>query len=1621
MATSTVAPAPLLTGPLLLDGRSPLSLLLPACPAPTSGALHLWLRPDEAPGEDRDVVLLDTAPPAAVTRPVAGLPAHGRHEFTEHSVDACSAISHGLGPLAHALRPGVQTPHRPVAALSAAHNDSGTLALALADSAAAGLPLMAYSLTVPVACSAGGRCVGRGDVAGGAGEGGAAAPAPSPPSAIDALLRSRHPAAWRLQATSDELLTGACRWHDVDARSRVVFPSAACAACGGGGDASCALPPGVAASTLTWALPRASHCTRYRLVLRSMGGSRSSGGGAPPPSTVTTANVPLLSDPAAAGIVLTRLRLWGRRAADSEPIPGAHGWGWRLLLVGPPGQRRLRLACTSRVLDAIAAHPLLPQQQQREWAHVAVVVGVGGTGGAPTLCATISVDGVPVPLLPAAAVLSRGLPATPADAGGSGVLPTSFSAPLPLNLAASLAAAPLGDGVTVGGPAFLSAAAAATSASGAPAAGEPSLAEDAPPYPGSSLACFRGAIAQVACGAASSSSASPPSLPPSAWAGREVPPPLPPMRAGPLPSLEHVMLLMPPQSLAKSEAGVTGDGATPSAVEDCLRVDAPFLPRYRGRGGHLRGSRSSTRGSSSGTSPPSSAARGLGRLAPHGGPVTVLCHDCGPTVYADDDAVGGPRFTTAAAVEDARAASLQREAATAAAGRAESSTDAPLPVVPPSEAAPDSAITPPSSGPGGRRPPGVRVREEPLPLAVAVIVAAAAAEAGTTDGGPAGSPPTAPPPDSLLARALSSSPSPTLVGHTYRLLHWAHADVLVYFSHDRLAVPPPSWVAAGRSHGVPLLGTLITEWGHGEAANEMLTRYALAAEATGGVCPLAAALARLAAARGFHGWLVNIEAPLPGPAPLSAPSSGDASESALVDTAAAAGAGMVAFLRQLTAATHAAVPGGRGCVLWYDSLSHATGRVQWQSALSPAHNAPFLDACDGLFTDYHWDERRLRASFEGAATATGGGGGIGGTVSSPSSSPLPPRTRDVAVGVDVWGRGMPTGGQWRTRQALEMVRAACEPQPQQQLPPDGASAARSQPPAPVPPAPPLSFALFAPAWAYEACGGADGDASLATSLEGRLWSGAGDCGDGDDGGAGAPGVVNLSGTLSDDPSIALAGWSITAGGADGWAVAQSGSSGGPCFVTSHRWCEARQTAPLLHAAGPSASPHPLPPSVTVSEWHAGSGPNTADTYRLRAWLVDFAGAPLAPHDAATLEPVWPSTSPWAFDSGRLTTAAEWRRVAHTFSHLPPSTAAVVLSHGGCDAEGWAGHYGARMRGAAVTVPRSPAQADAAGLACGLRLPGRRLLPVPPGVVSSPTLLPRLPLPPADLAALVSYAPSHGVRPAAAVLPLSTVFCDGVGGGWYERGVRTVDAPWVDVGQTTLLPSFTDHHVSAGLVGVGGPCSVAAEAGVGGSSSHRLLTPLLPSTIASDGGVSGPLPTSLSTNLSHHAGWERGGCLVVAGNVPLQPHPQPACQDPQVTGWAPVRLLALDVPLQQPLAPGEDAAAAHITATLTYRVEAAVGVPATSVSASPLLLLDCGGLAVGERAAPTAPAPAGGWVTATFTFRLPAALAVAGVAAAELWLAVSCGGSSGDAPAGGASGGSARTAQVVLALGELTLE
>ncbi|KAK8552901.1 hypothetical protein V6N13_055679 [Hibiscus sabdariffa] len=218
----------------------------------------------------------------------------------------------------------------------------------------------------------------------------------------------------------------------------------------------------------------------------------------------------------------------------------------------------------------------------------------------------------------------------------------------------------------------------------------------------------------------------------------------------------------------------------------------------------------------------------------------------------------------------------------------------------------------------------------------------------------------------------------------YAIWHWYLMDVFVYFSHYLVTLPPPCWTNAAHRHGVKVLGTFITEGSDGYAiCQEMLST-------TESAHKYAERLAELAVALGFDGWLLNIE----------------------VDIDVKQIPNLKEFITHLTQTMHSSVPAS--LVIWYDSVT-IDGYVSYQNQLNQ-QNKPFFDICDGIFTNYWWQEDYPEQSTKVAGD----------------------RKFDVYMGIDVFGRGTYGGGGWDTNVALDVI-------------------VKSD----------VSAALFAPGWVYE--------------------------------------------------------------------------------------------------------------------------------------------------------------------------------------------------------------------------------------------------------------------------------------------------------------------------------------------------------------------------------------------------------------------------------------------------------------------------------------------------------------------------------------------------------------------------
>lgn len=1537
-------------------------------------------------------------------------------------------------------------------------------------------------------------------------------------------LSDHYPKSWSFEGSTDGLL-----WTVIDARHDVGIPTLHATSSNLFSAARIPTPDGHTACfegqvVITATLSQPVVLKHFRLHVHSIGASTGSMSGSTKDGKgLRLSGLGLLAlQPTSAGASIAA----GSDGDGTSAQRAALEIGWRLMLSGPPGQQRFRIVSIDRRLDMVAPYPLI---QLGVKYHVRASVAVQHCpDGRSVLAAALSVDGVPCQLTQYSQIMRRACSASAMDmevalpssrlatfsppAGAStavgpsllrGAAPSSIHAHDASPAAASehataaahvaypcaVALTPLRR-VTIGGPSFAAAfpaAPVATATGGAGPSGhtqlgtivgEPSLAYDSPGYPSSSLRCFTGTISNVTVSVApeppADSAAALPSTGAAAGAAAEL----------------VLRLVAAGRDSTTEEGGADSAAASrfPGGGEGGLRQRTAAAPLQTLEHALLWQPQPAVDALLRCSVPlkrTSAADDNVGR------PRVLLCHDCGTAVYKEDSFVHGyhvppPAYPSSAygaaalAVEESILGAL-RPPATESLQCSELSASASTALPPALPPCKTSSL--PIDPAGECMDPGLAADADLSALLARLL------SASSNDPLPAATllPPSSAARVPALSAALVQLP-PLDVGHAYSFTRWHGIDAFVYFSHARVSIPPPGWIAAAHRSGVPVLGTIITEWADGARANEMLcapylkagaaiatrepaagreSANAAAASASASASATAAAavvidtrglstegpsfmarqLADIAAFYGFDGWLINIESQCSGHVAISASAeglasaktAGDAASSCAVASEPAAvaadlpplhpgaaadrravcdlhpgAAAMAAFVADLRRAVCDRV-GPAGQVIWYDSVAASSGRVRWQSALND-ENVPFLEAADGMFTDYHWQPPMVKSTAQQAAVICRGsesasaaashmdGAAIAATDSSAAALmvPAPPnpvsRTRDVWVGVDMWGRGTYGGGGWNCRAAVDAILresraaaaapaaapadSACEAPAAAEAKGVVAVAAAAEP-APLasatsgagPPAGPLSVALFAPAWTYEALGGA-ADASLFEALEAKLWDGLGaaepvdipvvtqtDHHDSSGGAAGGacedvsagstssivPCVVNANGyAAATSDTERFAGWTVTESGGNGWAVEKLEESTAPeagirsCFVSSYAWCWAVQTVALRRSTS-----EPLPASVTASEWYAGAGPNHSDLYRFIAELVDAEGntahavgcaAAAVPvqaadtdgavadatasatvetgcshaGDLATADSSGQCTCGAVFDSGAITTSAQWKRIAHTFAALPSSTVALRVRHGGKDVEHWAGHFGARMCGTSVTVPRSAAAAAArrllgvatANTGAAAQLPLAAAASAAVSVAAAvgtgaDGLVMSVPLSPAAVQQLY-LLPTYRPLITADTLPFSSCFNTGRGAHLFREGAIIRSGPWVNIGDGEPQPCFHGLWATHGLEDANGTVQVAIEATSEAGATNMRFSGGCPQTaeLAGRNSTSPVASSRLHVFITHRCAWNGGASILLAGRIrgPDVPRVSAASETAAVASFSLARLWTASLPL-----------------------------------------------------------------------------------------------------------------------------
>lgn len=219
------------------------------------------------------------------------------------------------------------------------------------------------------------------------------------------------------------------------------------------------------------------------------------------------------------------------------------------------------------------------------------------------------------------------------------------------------------------------------------------------------------------------------------------------------------------------------------------------------------------------------------------------------------------------------------------------------------------------------------------------------------------------------AQPSASTTAPPPPWNAYTFHAWDHTDMFVYFSHARISIPPIDWVTAGHRHGVPVLGTFITEWETGRAEwTSILTNPQR-------MSAVIKQLVDVADHFHFNGYLLNVEN----------------------EVAAQHVQRLTAFVKFLRKGLKERLGEERGLVVWYDAVT-TEGRLSFQNALNDK-NKCFFDAADAIFLNYFWRPSSLDLSAQHSGD----------------------RNSDVYVGVDCFGRSTYGGGGYDCNVALTEI------------------------------------------------------------------------------------------------------------------------------------------------------------------------------------------------------------------------------------------------------------------------------------------------------------------------------------------------------------------------------------------------------------------------------------------------------------------------------------------------------------------------------------------------------------------------------------------------------------------------
>lgn len=210
-------------------------------------------------------------------------------------------------------------------------------------------------------------------------------------------------------------------------------------------------------------------------------------------------------------------------------------------------------------------------------------------------------------------------------------------------------------------------------------------------------------------------------------------------------------------------------------------------------------------------------------------------------------------------------------------------------------------------------------------------------------------------------------------GQHYYIQFPSLVDLFIYFSHNRISIPPVSWINSLHRQAIPVMGTIIFEGTDYEETDRLLDKN------ENGEFKYVEILSDLAKHYGFDGWLMNIESHF---------------------TTYAKAQELLLFDEALKSRLHIVCPGSK--LIWYDSFISGKNRTFYQNSVTEWNYDQYLTT-DLFFTNYWWREEDLKKNLQNI--------GLQGV------------KQKLFVGVDVWGRGSKVGnGGFETGIAMNLLR-----------------------------------------------------------------------------------------------------------------------------------------------------------------------------------------------------------------------------------------------------------------------------------------------------------------------------------------------------------------------------------------------------------------------------------------------------------------------------------------------------------------------------------------------------------------------------------------------------------------------